>query len=100
MHHELILNGIIFNQIPGIRQLNLRELVSFKCVYGGLNPKHAQILDFPLNIGELKKPYMEMGVGVTNIFRIFSLQSVWRLTDLNKSQVRSWGIVTGLRFNL
>lgn len=99
MHHEWVFNGIIFNQIPVVRQLNLRELVSFKCLYGGLNPKHAEILDFPLSIGELKKPYMEMGVGITNIFRIFSLQSVWRLSDLDKPLVRSWGILTGLRFN-
>lgn len=99
MHHEWVLNGIIFNQIPGIRMLNLRELLTFKCLYGGLNSKHAEQLDFPLNMGELKVPYMEVGVGFTNIFRIFSLQSVWRLSDLNKPGVRSWGIITGIRFN-
>jgi hypothetical protein len=99
MQHEWVLNGIIFNQIPGVRRLNLRELVTFKCLYGGLNSKHAEQIDFPLNMGELKVPYMEAGVGFTNIFRIFSLQSVWRLSDINKPGVRSWGIITGIRFN-
>lgn len=99
MHHEWVFNGIIFNQIPVIRQLNLRELVSFKCLYGSLSDKHAAILDFPAETGKLHKPYMEVGVGFTNIFRIFSLQSVWRLTDTDQLNARSWSIITGIRFN-
>lgn len=99
MHHEWIFNGIIFNQIPVIRQLNLRELVSFKCLYGSLSDKHATILDFPAETGKLHKPYMEVGVGFTNIFRIFSLQSVWRLTDTEQLNTRPWSIITGIRFN-
>lgn len=99
MHHEWIFNGIFFNQLPGIRRLNLRELVTFKCLYGGLNPKHAEMMDFPSHTGTLNVPYMEAGIGFTNIFRIFSLQSVWRLSDLNKPGARSWGIITGIRFN-
>jgi hypothetical protein len=42
---------------------------------------------------------MEVGVGFTNIFRIFSLQSVWRLTDRDKMNARPWSIITGIRFN-
>lgn len=99
MHHEWVFNGIIFNQIPVIRQLNLRELVSFKCLYGSLSDKHATILDFPTETGKLHKPYMEVGVGFTNIFRIFSLQSVWRLTDTEQLNARPWSIITGIRFN-
>lgn len=99
MHHEWVFNGILFNQIPVIRQLNLRELVSFKFMYGSLSDKHTDILDFPAETGKLHKPYLEVGVGFTNIFRIFSLQSVWRLTDTDKSNVRPWSIITGIRFN-
>jgi hypothetical protein len=99
MHHEWVFNGILFNQIPVIRLLNLRELVSFKCLYGSLSDKHAAVLDFPAETGKLHKPYMEVGVGFTNIFRIFSLQSVWRLTDRDKMNARPWSIITGIRFN-
>jgi hypothetical protein len=99
MHHEWVFNGILFNQIPVIRHLNLRELVTFKCLYGDLSNKHAGILDFPVQTGKFNQPYMEVGVGFTNIFRIFSLQSVWRLTDTDKTHVRPWSIITGIRFN-
>ena len=99
MHHEWMFNGILFNQIPVIRQLNLRELVTFKCLYGDLSNEHTGNLDFPAETGKLNQPYMEVGVGFTNIFRIFSLQSVWRLTDTDKTNVRPWSIITGIRLN-
>ena len=99
MHHEWMFNGILFNHIPLIRLLNLRELVSFKFLYGGTAELHKEILDFPVETGTLKYPYMEVGVGFTNILRIFSLQSVWRLSDTNKPDVRTWSILAGVRFN-
>ena len=99
MHNEWVFNGILFNQIPVIRQLNLRELISFKCLYGDLSNNHAGVLDFPAETGKLNHPYVEVGVGFTNIFRIFSLQSVWRLTDTDKTHVRPWSIITGIRLN-
>ena len=99
MHHEWMFNGILFNHIPLIRLLNLRELVSFKFLYGSTADVYKEILDFPAKTGTLKSPYMEVGVGVTNILRIFSVQSVWRLSDTNKPDVRTWSILAGVRFN-
>lgn len=98
-HNELVFNGIIFNHIPVVKNLNLRELVTFKFLYGDLSAKQNNIIDFPQNTEILNTPYMEVGVGFSNIFRIFSLQSVWRLTDFDKSNVRSWSIIGGIRLN-
>jgi hypothetical protein len=99
MHHEWMFNGILFNHIPLIRLLNLRELVSFKFLYGSTADVHKEILDFPAETGTLQSPYMEIGVGFTNILRIFSVQSVWRLSDTNNPDVRNWSILAGVRFN-
>lgn len=98
MHHEFHFNGILFNSIPYVRNLNLREMLSFKMLYGSLNDKHADIIELPANMKTLNTPYMEAGVGVSNIFRIFSLQSVWRLTDIEKPGVRRWAILGTIRF--
>jgi len=92
LHSELMLNGLIFNQIPLIKYLNLREMVSFHMAYGSLSDSHKSVLDYPDYMNPLNKPYMEVGVGMTNILHIFTLQSVWRLTDLNHSGVIPWGI--------
>jgi hypothetical protein len=99
MHHEWMFNGILLNHIPLIRLLNLRELVSFKFLYGGTADINKEILDFRDKTGTLKYPYMEVGIGLTNILRIFSVQSVWRLSDTNNPDVRNWSILAGVRFN-
>ncbi|GAB1416460.1 DUF5686 and carboxypeptidase-like regulatory domain-containing protein [Paludibacter sp.] len=98
-HNELIFNGVILNQVPLIKNLNLREMLSLKFIYGSLSQQQQNVLDFPQSIRNNKAPYLELGVGVTNIFRIFSLQSVWRLTDLDKSNIRTWSVITGVRLN-
>ena len=97
LHTELMLNGLIMNQIPLIKKLNLREMCSFNVAYGGLSNKHNQF-DFPPNLANpINKPYAEVGVGLTNILGIFTVQSVWRLTDLNHigldgKKVAPWGL--------
>lgn len=99
LHSELMLNGLILNQIPLIKELNLREMFSFHMAYGSLSESHKLLLDYPGYMNPLNKPYMEVGVGLTNILHIFTLQSVWRLTDLNHSRVIPWGIRGCLSLN-
>ncbi len=92
LHSELMLNGLIFNQIPLIKYLNLREMFSVHMAYGSLNESHRSVLEYPVFMNPLSKPYMEVGVGLTNLLNIFTLQSVWRLTDLNHPGINPWGI--------
>jgi len=93
LHTELMLNGLIMNQIPLIKTLNLREMVSFKMAYGSLSDTHKQQFDFLPYTNTFSKPYMEVGVGLTNILHIFTLQSVWRLTDLHHTGVKPWALL-------
>ncbi len=81
-HNELTLNGIIFNNIPLIKHLNLRELCSFKLNYGMLNNSHNQLLDYPDYMKSAQSPYAEFGIGVANIFRVLSFQSIWSTSNL------------------
>ena len=99
LHSELMLNGLLMNQIPLIKNLNLRELVTFKMSYGSLSDSHKLQLDYPAFMNPLTKPYMEVGVGLTNILHILSFQSVWRLTDLNHTGVRPWGMLGSLNLS-
>lgn len=100
LHTELLLNGLVMNQIPLIKNLNLREMFSFKMSYGGLSDSHKNQLDYPEFMNTYKKPYMEIGAGLTNIFHIFTLQSVWRLTDLNHPNIERWGLLGCLTLSL
>ena len=93
-----ITNGWIFNYIPWVKKANLREELLFKIAYGGLRDGHSNILQLPTNSGSMEIPYMEAGVGISNILKIFSVQSVWRITHRNSPNAINWGI--RFRFNL
>jgi len=99
LHSDFTLNGLIMNQIPIIKNLNLREICSFNIAYGGLSNSHKAILDYPGYTNPLSKPYMEVGVGLSNILHIFTLQSIWRLTDLNHKGAVPWGLRGCLRLS-
>ena len=72
LHTEWNGQGILFNMIPGIRWLHLRELVEAKLAYGsrGSTPE--------LPSGSIL--YTEIGVGIGNILRLCDLYSVWSLS--------------------
>ena len=99
LHTELMFNGLLMNQIPLIKELNLREMCSFNLAYGSLSNSHRLQMDYPAYMNPMNKPYMEVGVGFTNILGIFTLQSVWRLTDLNHSNTVPWGLRGCLSLN-
>ena len=64
--------GILFNLIPGIRWLHLRELVEAKIAYGYLSNDQR-----PMTNDQF---YAELGVGLGNILRVCDLYSVWSLS--------------------
>ena len=69
--------GILFNLIPGIRWLHLRELVEGKIVYGYNSHRTS----------DRSQLYAEVGIGIGNILRVCDLYSVWSLTP----EIR-WGM--------
>ena len=97
------MNGLIFNRIPFIRKLNWREMITFRGMFGHLSQKNRPD---PLNTGELFKfpyenyeqhylgtmPYMEVGVGIANIFKVLRVDYVHRLTYRDLPNIDKWGI--------
>ena len=74
LHAEWNGMGILFNLIPGIRWLHLRELVEAKVAYGYLSKN---VSNLSANSDCL---YAEVGVGIGNILRVCDLYSVWSLS--------------------
>ncbi len=78
--------GILFNLIPGIRWLHLRELVEAKIAYGyisnsvsGLTAERSYSASGPTGAAG-HAVYAEIGVGIGNILRVCDLYSIWSLT--------------------
>ncbi len=83
--------GVLFNLIPGIRYLRLRELMTFKLA-ANLSPITNSPLDAPSTIHtpQSTQPYIEFGCGIGNILRVMDLHSVWRLTNREDPTTPRW----------
>lgn len=84
------LRGALFNLIPGVRSLGLREVFTFSSLYGRLADKcrpsdDNNLLVFPQNAGvtRMNKPYMEAGFGIDNILTCIRIDYIWRLNYRN-----------------
>lgn len=86
------LNGLLFNRIPLLKQLGIREVASAKILWGNLADSHQNILDYPVQLYEAQQPYTEVSLGVENFFQYFRFDFVWRLNYLNHPGVSPVGI--------
>lgn len=102
------MNGLIFNRIPVIRKLQLREFFTFKGVWGKLNNKsNPMVADNKEGLFVLpstsyafeKIPYMEIGAGLDNILKLFKLEYIWRLTYRDHADVPRHGLRFALHLN-
>jgi len=50
---------------------------------------------FPEGLAGLDRPYYEAGVGIENIFRLFRVEAMWRMSHLEHPNISRFGI----RFN-
>jgi len=103
-------NGFFFNKVPFIKHLGLREVASFKMLYGTLtdanNPAvQSDLFKLPVEANGTpvtytlgKTPYIEGSVGIGNIFKIFRIDLVRRFTYLDNPYVSKYGI--RMRFRL
>lgn len=93
------LNGLIFNRIPLIRELKLREEFNIKLVYGGLRDQNM----FMINNKDAKtfvdKPYIEAGFGFQNLFQVIGVDYIRRITYIDDlPEKKKWGIRVNLQF--
>lgn len=97
------LNGKIFNRIPLIKKLYLREFIGIHMLWGGLSDKNnpylaenagnKTLMYFPEGCYVMSnKPYTEVVLGVHNIFRLFHVEYVRRLNYNELPTSPRWGM--------
>ncbi|MDQ3046640.1 MAG: DUF5686 and carboxypeptidase regulatory-like domain-containing protein [Bacteroidota bacterium] len=95
-HH---FDGFFFNKVPLFRKLKWREVVGGKVLVGRVNDENRQLLLFPENLNALNKgPYFEATAGIENIFKIFRIDAVWRLSYLDKPKALPFSIKGSMQF--
>lgn len=98
------MGGLIFNRIPLLNMLNIREIIGVRGVYGELSKRnnplfHDRHLRFPENAFEAKnKPYIEYNIGVENIFSFLRIDYVRRLNYRDHPGVKKQGVRVSVEF--
>lgn len=102
------MNGLVLNRIPVIRKLQLREVFAFRGIWGSLSDGNDPfvgggnegLFSFPDKTYRMDDmPYMEVSAGVENIFKVFRLDYVWRLSYKDHPDVDVRGIRGGVHIN-
>ena len=101
---NIIFGGFFFNRIPLLKRLKIREIISFKGIYGGFsdinNPeKSDDLIKFPVDkLGNATTfilkgdPYVEGSVGIGNLFKFLRVDLIRRFTYLDHPNVSKLGV--------
>jgi hypothetical protein len=92
-HH---FEGFFLDKIPGIRKLKWRTLVSAKAVIGTMTNANKKANALNTFTVPYPKPYVEVGAGIENIFKLFEVDAIWRLTYRDAPHVPNFGVRFGL----
>jgi hypothetical protein len=113
-HH---FEGFFFNKIPGFNKLKWREILGIRGVWGSLSDQNRGYMALPHGTYDLRDqltgkyvPYMEVNVGIENIFNIIRIDFVYRLTHRKQAdpnnpgqmlynEAFNWGIFGGFSFD-
>ena len=110
--------GFVFNKLPPINKLKIREVIGVKLLYGRLSDEnnpylHQNLLELPSDANGLpttflmsSTPYVEASVGITNILKFFRIDLVKRMTYLQEKyevshlfNKRGMGLKFSAKFN-
>jgi hypothetical protein len=100
--------GLFFNRVPLVKKFKWGFFVTSNLAFGSMSKKNFALTPatdlqgdnlrsfYTLN----NKPYWEVGYGIDNIFKVFRIDFVHRLTYLDHPDVRKFGIKLSFQLSL
>ena len=87
------MNGKLLNRVPAIKRLHLREFLGIRTLWGTLSSKNSDtVLPEGSYAMDPHKPYVEVMVGLHNIFQFFNIEYVRRLNYNDLPTSPKWGM--------
>ena len=109
LRYQHAFQGFILNRIPLMRRLKWRLVANANVLYGSTRQENKDIIaetDAEGNpipgFGYLEpdKPFVEVGYGIENIFKIARIDAFHRLTYLDKPDVSKFRVKISFQFIL
>ena len=98
--YEHNFNGFFLGKIPFIKKLDLREVATVKMIWGTLSEANRSGGGAPFHLPAISKtlevPYVEVGVGISNILRILRVDAFWRVTHRREKGIENFAINLGI----
>ncbi len=90
-------DGIILNSIPVVKKLKWRLVGITNIIYGGMSGENELLAGEEFNTAEgfftlSAKPYVELGYGIENIFKVVRVDFYHRLTYLDNPNISKFGV--------
>ena len=106
MEHNF--EGLLLNRIPAIRKLKWRMLATGKIFYGSIKESNLTLSPAVDGSGNViptfnrlgKVPYMELGYGIDNIFKVGRIDFIHRLTYLKNPNAVPFAVKISFWFKL
>jgi uncharacterized protein DUF5686/carboxypeptidase-like protein len=95
-HH---FDGFFLNHIPLMRKLKWREVAFAKAVIGTMSEENKNYSKLPVGMFTLEKPYIEAGVGIENIVKVFRVDAIWRLSHLGNPDINTFALFFSFQFS-
>ena len=95
-HH---FDGLLLNHIPFMRKLKWRTVIHGRGVVGTLTNANKNYSEFPRITHDLQRPYYEAGVGIENIFKMFRVDAMWRLSHRNINNSSNFALFLSFWFS-
>ncbi|WP_202246039.1 DUF5686 and carboxypeptidase-like regulatory domain-containing protein [Fulvivirga sediminis] len=109
LNYNHYFQGFILNRVPLMRKLKWRLLATANVIYGQLSDKNLALIPPntitgeempPIHSFQKNKPYVEVGYGVENIFKIIRVDFLHRLNYLDNPDVSNFGVKISFQFIL
>lgn len=98
LHLEHHFNGRLFSRVPGLRKLNLREIIGIKGVYGRVSEKNKLINASGLSYLAPEDLYWEYHAGIGNIFKVLRIDFAWRGSYYHLPEARKFAVKASFGF--